>query len=91
MLDGDRFSRRAFASLIPLILTAIIALGACLSSYFSYRSIEIASEMKQIQSREEIFGYIKEFIEMAGKFSKEKQGQPEDTASKRPIGVGPAQ
>lgn len=83
MLDGDRFNRRHFASLIPLILTAIIALAACFSSYFSYQSVKIATELKHIQSREEIFGYIKEFIEMAAKFSQEKQGQPEDTASKK--------
>lgn len=73
--------RRKVIELLPLILTAIIAVAACLSTYYSYKSIKIASELKGIQSRQEIFGYIKDFLEMATEYSGKKQPNTEDSSA----------
>jgi len=68
---GKKF--KPFFDLLPLILTAAIAVATCLAAYFSYQSVKIASELKGIQSRQEVFGYIKEFLELVAKHSKETQ------------------
>ena len=64
--------RKYLLDLLPIILTTMIALSACFSTYFSYQTIKIAREQKRIQSRQEIFGYIKTFLEMAKEHSNEK-------------------
>lgn len=62
--------RKYLLDLLPIILTTVIAISACFSTYFSYQAIKIASEQKRIQSRQEILGYIKTFLEMAAEYSK---------------------
>jgi hypothetical protein len=67
----EKNKRKNILDLLPMILTTVIAVSACFSTYFSYQSIKIASAQKRIQFREEIFGYIKAFLEMANRQSKE--------------------
>jgi hypothetical protein len=56
---SKRMKHKIF-DLLPLLLTVVIAVAACFSSYYSYQAVRIASEARNIQSRQEIVGYSME-------------------------------
>ena len=79
-----RFSRETLLrDLLPLLLTAIIAVSACVSSYYAYKSAQIATEMTRIQSRQEIFEYVSAILtslsEVTGDQASDSAGEREDT------------
>lgn len=47
-----------FNSIFPLLLTAIIAVATCFSSYYSYKSVSIMVEQNERGSREELVRLI---------------------------------
>lgn len=66
----EKDKRKRLIDVLPLLLTTVIAISACFSAYFSYQTIKITREQKRIQSRQEIFGYVKAILDMANEYSK---------------------
>ena len=66
----EKDKRKYLFDILPLMLTTVIAVAACFTAYVSFQAIKIANEQKRIQSRQEIFDYIKIFLKIAMEHSK---------------------
>ena len=56
MLDDKR--RVVFFQIIPLLLTSVIAIATCLSTYFSYQTAIISAEQNNREARKEFIQWV---------------------------------
>jgi len=67
---------------LPLLLTAIIAISACASTYFAYQTAIIASGQESREERKELIQWMSLLKDLAESVSKlQKQEEPESTHS----------
>ena len=74
--------RKIMFNILPLLLTAIIAVATCFASYFSYRSVQLASEQNDREARKELIQWVtllRDTIESARAFNSEVQAAESDT------------
>lgn len=63
-----KYHRKLVTNILPLFLTAIIAVATCFASYFSYRSVQLAYEANDREAKKELIQWItllKDTIESA--------------------------
>ena len=61
--------------MLPLLLTAVIAVAACISTYFTYQTAKIASEQVAREQRRELIEWVTLFKELSETVKKLEQNE----------------
>ena len=61
--------------MLPLFLTAVIAVSACISTYFTYQTAKIASEQVAREQRRELIEWVTLFKELSESVKKLEQNE----------------
>lgn len=72
------------AEILPLVLTAIIAVTACISTYFTYKTAKIASGQESREKRNEIIEWVnllKSISETVNKLDQKSSTNPDKESS----------